>query len=91
MTESILEVFHSCLTERLGKVYNHNTEYKLSLKKESELAEKLNRTFTKDEMKLVEQYQTALSATMSICELLAYQQGMKDLATILGIKNKKEV
>ncbi len=34
-------------------------------------------------MAMVEQYHSAISATMGICELLAYRQVMKDMVSIL--------
>ena len=57
--------------------------YRAALEREKEAAERLKETLTEEQMAMVEQYHIAISATMGICELLAYKQGMKDMASIL--------
>ena len=83
MEKNILEAFQPNIVERLGEVYWRDNGYREAFEKEKELAERLKEIFTEEQMAMVEQYHPAISATMGICELLAYRQGMKDMASIL--------
>lgn len=83
MEKKILEAFQPNIIERLGKVYWRDNSYRAAFEKEKEVAKRLRETFTEEQMAMVEQYYTAISSTMGICELLAYKQGMKDMASIL--------
>lgn len=87
MIEDFFKDSTSCIMERLGRVYTHNDEYKHVLRKESVLAEELEHTLSKEHLELVKKYQIAVSATMGVCELLAYRQGMRDMGAIMGINN----
>ena len=83
MEKNILESFQPNIMERLGKVYWRDKSYRAAFEREKEAAEYLKETLTKEQMAMVEQYHAAISFTMGICELLAYRQGMKDMASIL--------
>ncbi len=86
MNKNILDEFQPAIIERLGEVYNCSSEYKGDIKKEVELFTQLQNILTKEQMNIVEDYQKAVCATMGVCELLAYRQGMRDLVTILGVE-----
>ena len=83
MEKNILKAFQPNIVERLGEVYWRDDGYRTAFEKEKELAERLRETFTGEQMDVVEEYYTAISSAMGICELLAYKQGMKDMASIL--------
>ncbi len=83
MEKDILDAFEPDIMERLGEVYCQNAEYKQSLKEERELSGKLKEGLTEEQAVAVEKYYASISATMGICELLAYRQGMRDMAVIL--------
>ena len=83
MEKDILEAFQPNIMERLGKIYWQNDSYRAAFEKEKELAERMRETFTEEQLAMVEQYHTAISSAIGICELLAYRQGMKDMASIL--------
>ena len=83
MEKNILKAFQPNIVERLGEVYWRDNGYRAALEREKEAAERLKETLTEEQMAMVEQYHSAISATMGICELLAYRQGMKDMASIL--------
>lgn len=83
MEKNILEAFQPNIMERLGEIYWRDGGYREAFEKEKELAERLKEIFTGEQMAMVEEYNTAISSTMGICELLAYRQGMKDMASIL--------
>ena len=85
MNETFFDEFQSSIIERLGKVYDCNSEYKKGIEKEIELFNQLKKSFTKEQMNMVEDYQKAVYTTLGVCELLAYKQGMRDLAIILGV------
>lgn len=87
MFENFFKDSTPCIMERLGRFYNRDYEYKQALKTESEIAEKLENTLPEEHMELVKKYQTAVAATMGVCELLAYRQGMRDMGAIMGIDN----
>ena len=83
MEKDILEAFQPNIIERLGEIYWQDDSYRAAIEKEKELAERLKETLTGEQMAIVEEYHTAISSTMGICELLAYRQGLKDMAFIL--------
>ena len=83
MEKNILKAFQPNIVERLGEVYWRDNGYREAFEKEKEPAERLKEIFTEEQMAMVEQYHSAISATMGICELLAYRQGMKDMVSIL--------
>lgn len=83
MEKGILEAFQTNIMERLGESYSQNSSYKVALGKEKDLSGRLRDTLTEEQMSIVEEYHTAISATMDICELLAYRQGMRDIVTLL--------
>ncbi len=82
MEKNILEAFQHNIMERLGKFTGGMMVTGRQLR-EKEAAERLKETLTEEQMAMVEQYHIAISATMGICELLAYKQGMKDMVSIL--------
>ena len=69
--------------ERLGDCYCQDDDYKRSIQKEATLSEQLKESLSEEQSALAKEYQSAASATMGICELLAYRQGMRDMAGIL--------
>ena len=83
MEKNILEAFQPNIVERLGEIYWRDDGYREAIEREKEAAERLKETLTEEQMAMVEQYHAAISFTMGICELLAYKQGMKDMASIL--------
>ena len=87
MEKNILEAFQPNIVERLGEVYWRDDGYREAFEKEKllveELANRVRETFSGEQMDIVEEYHSAISATMGICELLAYRQGMKDMVSIL--------
>lgn len=83
MEKNIFEVFQPNIMERLGECYCQDDSYKQSLLKEKEIAGRLKESLTEEQMSLVEQYHAAIYGTVGICELLAYRQGMRDMANIL--------
>lgn len=90
MVEDFFKDSTPCIMERLGRFYNRDDEYRQALKTESEIAEKIENTLSKEHMELVKKYQSAAAATMGVCELLAYRQGMRDMGAIIGIDNRTE-
>ena len=86
MDKNIFEAFQPNIVERLGECYCQNDSYKQSLIKEKEIAGRLKESLTKEQMSLMEQYHAAIYGTVGICELLAYRQGMRDMAAILYAK-----
>lgn len=83
MESNIPETLQAGILERLGEVYSRNGIYRERIRREEELLKQLGETLTEEQMAMVEEYHAAISATMGICELLAYRQGMKDMADIL--------
>lgn len=80
---NIPETLRAALLERMGEVYCRNSAYREHIRKEEELLKQLEESLTEEQMAMVEEYHSAISSTMGICELLAYRQGMKDMADIL--------
>ena len=78
-----IDLYNLSITERLGRIYNNHEEYKKSIQNEQEIFEKLQESLTEKQLKIAVEYHTAANATISICERLAYRQGMRDFAAIL--------
>ena len=90
MEKNFFDAIQPNLIERLGKFYNRDCEYKQALKKETELFKQLEESLSGEQLQAVKNYQDAVCRTWGICEMLAYKQGMRDLAAILGIESKGE-
>ncbi len=88
--DDILKDYYPCIVERLSKVYNQNEEYRQNIEKENRLEDLLEKAFSGEQLRIVEEYHDAVCATLNICEVLAYRQGMRDLAEILGIGDKTD-
>lgn len=87
MKDNLLTEMQPLINERLGRFYNRDTEYKQAIKNESELFKELEETLSKEQLERVKNYQLAICSTWGICEMIAYKQGMKDMATLIGIDN----
>ena len=83
MEKNIFEAFRPDIMERLGECYSQDDCYKEGIRREAEILKRLEESLTEEQMALVEEYHSSLSATMGICEILAYRQGMRDMAEIL--------
>lgn len=76
------------IMERLGRFYNRDYEYKNALNKETESFKQLEEILSESQLQAVKDYQNAICSTWGICEMIAYRQGMRDMAALLGIENK---
>lgn len=76
------------LSERLGRFYSRDCEYKEALERETELFSELGKDLSDAQLQRIKDYQNAVSATWGICEMIAYRQGMRDMAALIGIENK---
>ncbi len=88
MNTEFLNDMQPNLTERLGRFYCRDVEYKKALKRENELFGRLEKSFSEDQLQMMRDYQNALYATWGVCEIIAYRQGMRDMAALIGIENK---
>lgn len=88
MERNDLTEFNTVVYERLGRLYNRNPEYQKCVEEEKAMFEKLRGRFNEEELLLIQEYHNLTYNTMSICEILAYRQGMRDHAGILGIESK---
>lgn len=84
MNEDVLNLVTPCLTERLVEVYEKNGEYQELTEKEDKLLQQLNGVLSKQQVKALNQYMTAVNSTYAVCEKLAYQQGMRDCASLFS-------
>lgn len=82
MSGDVLNLVTPCLTERLIEVYEGNEEYQELSKKEDILLEQLNGVLTREQVEALNKYMTAVNSTYAVCEKLAYQQGMRDCASL---------
>lgn len=83
MEKNIFKALQRDLMERLGECYCQDEGYKRSIRREAELSKRMKGSLSEEQAALAEEYHSAVSATMCICELLAYRQGMRDMADIL--------
>ncbi len=88
MNKEFLNEMQPNLSERLGRFYSRDCEYKEAIKREMGLFEKLGKSLSEDQLQLIKDYQNAVYATWGICEMIAYRQGMRDMAALIGIENK---
>lgn len=90
MRENFFEAMQSGIVERLGKIYNEDDEYLKKLDRENELEKQMEDVLPRKYRKVVEEYHDAVCASWGVCELLAYQQGMRDLADMLQIRCRED-
>lgn len=88
MNTEFLNDMQPNLTERLGRFYCRDVEYKEALKRENELFGRLEKSFSEDQLQVMRGYRNAFYATWGVCEIIAYRQGMRDMAALIGIENK---
>ncbi|MCI9298727.1 MAG: hypothetical protein HFI10_14980 [Lachnospiraceae bacterium] len=90
MRKNYFEEMQTCIMERLGKIYNEDDEYLRKLDRENELERQMENVLPRKYRKVVEEYHDAVCDSWGVCEMLAYQQGMRDLADMLRIKSREE-
>ena len=84
MGENIFEELQPTLMERLGRVYNSDSGYKKAREEKNRIFNRISENFGKEQLQLLEEYLDAVSIANGICEMLAYSQGIRDLAALLG-------
>ena len=85
MENDIFTALEPVITERLNNVFSKDQGYKQAVQEESIAYGKLMEGLTENQQKLLEEYFNAVNATVSVLEKLAYRQGIRDLAAILGL------
>lgn len=85
MENDIFTALEPVITERLNNVFSQDQDYKQAVQEESIAYGKLMEGLTENQQKLLEEYFNAVNATVSVLEKLAYRQGIRDLAAILGL------
>ena len=90
MKEDFFYEIEANLTDRLGRIYNCDNEYKRKLEMETELIERLKENLTLEQFKIFEEYHSTAAAIWNTCGILSYRQGMRDFASILGINEQKD-
>ena len=70
-------------SERMGRHYTQNAEYKESVKKADLIIEKLDNSLDDTQAELLEQYFIANNITAALTKKLIYQQGRMDLLDLL--------
>lgn len=89
MGKKIFEEMQPGIIERLGEAYNRDPEYKRAVEEESKWYKKMQESLVGEEqMRFFNGLCAAISAKNGICEMLAYEQGMKDLAAMLGMNEQ---
>ena len=88
MDIDFLNEIQPIITERLGRFYNQDYEYKNALNKENKSFKRLEEILPENQLQIAKDYQSAICSTLGICEMIAYRQGMRDMAALLGIENK---
>lgn len=88
MNTEFLNEMQPNLSERLGRFYSRDCEYKEALEKENGIFLKLEESLSEGQLQMVKDYQNAVSRTWGICEMIAYRQGMRDMAALIGIENR---
>lgn len=84
MDNEVLEMFTHYLTEaRLNKIVEQDEEYQAAKWHEIEAHDRFERTLTEEQNELFNNFIVAASETEANIERINYQQGMKDLFTLL--------
>ncbi len=87
MQDNFFDDMQPNIRKRLERFYNRDDAYKKSIEKEEKIFHHLQKIFTEEQFQMIEEYRSVSSATDHIREILAYKQGMKDLASMLDIKD----
>lgn len=85
MGNDIFTALEPVITERLNNVFSQDQGYKQAVQEENIVYGKLMEGLTENQQKLLEEYFNAVNVTVSVLEKLAYRQGIRDLAAILGL------
>lgn len=85
MGEKIFNELQPILMERLGRAYNCDSEYKRAREEEYRIFDRISGHFGKEQLQMLEEFCEAKSIANGRCEMIAYLQGMRDLAALLGI------
>lgn len=84
MKNEVIEILTQYLTEeRLSKIIAQNEEYNTALVTEIEVHDKFEKTLSDEQKELFNEFISASSDTEAQIEKLNYQQGMKDLFSLL--------
>lgn len=83
MEKNFLGVYEACLMGRLGQTYNGNRTYREAVRTEEALFGQLWEGLTEEQQGQLNDWRNAMGHSVSICERLAYRQGMRDMATLL--------
>ncbi len=80
--KNILDFITPYLSERAGRIYIENEEYKESSQAADLIFEELNQLLTDEQQALLERYFAANNAATALAERLVYQQGMRDMLNL---------
>lgn len=84
MKNEVIEILTQYLTEeRLSRIIAQNEEYNTALVTEIEVHDKFEKTLSDEQKELFNEFISASSDTEAQIEKLNYQQGMKDLFSLL--------
>ena len=92
MENEVFEIVTEYLTnERLSKIIAKDEEYKAALTHEQEVYSKLDATLSDEQKRLMDRYGVAQGEVAANQIKLTYQQGMKDMYSLLmSLQNKNE-
>lgn len=84
MENDILEILTQYLTEeRIGRIVENDEEYNAARIHEQEVHDKFESTLTDEQIEAFNNFISAASETEANVERIYYQQGMKDMFSLL--------
>lgn len=81
--QDILDLIMPHLLTRAGRIYINDSEHKKAVEKADSIFEEINDRLNEELAEKLEEYFTANNAATAIQDKLMYQQGMRDLLSLL--------
>lgn len=83
MENGIFGTYDACLAKRLGHAYNASKAYREAVRAEDALFKQFREGLTEEQQRQLDDCYNAAGWSASICEGLAYRQGMRDMIALL--------
>lgn len=83
MEKNIYGAYDACLMKRLGQAYNGSRVYREAARAEDALVKQFREGLTEEQQRQLDDCHNAMCYSSSVCEQLAYRQGMRDMIALL--------
>lgn len=83
MENTTFRSYDACLMKRLGHMYNSSRTYREAVRAEDALFQQFRSGLSEEQQRQLDDCHNAMCYSASVCEQLAYRQGMRDMIALL--------